>query len=61
MRLGFMWKSLFFAGIFGFALLGESCHSQCKKMSKTNAKLISGKETFGLKNKKFKKQNRKSR
>ncbi len=53
-----MWKSLFFAGVFGLALLGESCHSQCKKMSKTNAKLISGKETFGLKNKKFKKQNR---
>ncbi len=53
-----MVRTLFLAGIFSFALLGESCHSQCKKMSKTNAKLISGKETFGLKNKKFKKQNR---
>ncbi len=52
---------MFFVGIFSLALLGESCNSSCKKMQKTNSKLISGKETFGLKNKKYKKQNRKSR
>jgi hypothetical protein len=53
-----MIRSLFFVAIFSLALLGGSCQSHCKKMSKTNSKLISGKETFGLKNKKFKKQNR---
>jgi hypothetical protein len=53
-----MLRILFFTGIFSLALLGESCQSHCKKMAKTNSKLISGKETFGLKNKKFKKQNR---
>jgi hypothetical protein len=53
-----MVRALFFLSVFGMALLGESCQSSCKKMQKTNGKLISGKETFGLKNKKYKKQNR---
>ena len=51
-------RLLIFTGIFSLALLGESCSSACKKMQKTNGKLISGKEMFGVKNKKFKKQNR---
>jgi hypothetical protein len=53
-----MWRALFFAFVFSLSLLGESCQSSCKKMQKTNGKLISGKETFGVKNKKYKKQNR---
>ena len=52
-------RTLILAFVFAFSLLGESCRSQCKHMEKTNARLISGKETFGLKNKKYKKQNRK--
>lgn len=52
------WRIWFFFGIFSLAILGEGCQSSCKKMQKTNGKLISGKETFGVKNKKFKKQNR---
>lgn len=52
------WRILFFTGIFSLVILSESCHSSCKKMQKTNGKLISGKETFGVKNKKFKKQSR---
>lgn len=43
-----MLRTLFLAGVFTFSLMGQGCQSQCKKMSKTNSKLISGKETFGL-------------
>lgn len=54
-----MIRILTLATLLSFSLLGDGCHSACKKMAKTNGKLISGKETFGLKNKKYKKQNRK--
>jgi hypothetical protein len=55
-----MFRSLFFVAIFSFALMGESCHSACKKMAKTNGKLIAGKESFGMKkNSKYKRKNRK--
>jgi hypothetical protein len=53
-----MRRLVLIAGLFAFSILGNSCHSACKKMAKENGRLISGKETFGLKNKKFKKQNR---
>jgi len=53
-----MIRLLFVAALFSFSLLGSGCHAQCKKVQKNNSRLISGKETFGLKNKKFKKQNR---
>jgi hypothetical protein len=58
MRLLIMRRLLIFIALFCFSLLGNGCHSACKKMAKENGKLIGGKETFGLKNKKFKKQNR---
>jgi hypothetical protein len=35
-----------------------SCMSPCKKMQKTNGKLIAGKEDFGKKTKKYKKKQR---
>jgi len=35
-------------------------HLECRKLEKQNKNLISGKETFGLKNKKYKKKNRKT-
>lgn len=59
--LNYMYRLLILAAVFGFSLMGVGCSSACKKMQKTNSRLISGKETFGMKkNSKFKKQNRRS-
>lgn len=47
-----------------FLLVQSSCslftRSRCPALSKQNKKLISGKETYGVKNNKYKKQNRKA-
>ncbi|MCX6310238.1 MAG: hypothetical protein NT084_01205 [Bacteroidetes bacterium] len=54
-----MRRLLILAGVFSLSLLGDGCHSACKKMAKENGKLISGKESFGMKkNKRMKKKNR---
>lgn len=51
---------LFCTALFCLSLFAESCHSSCKRMSKTNAKLISGKNDFG-KGKESKKYRRKNK
>ena len=53
-------RILFFAAVFILPFMGESCHSSCKKMQKTNGKLISGNYDFGKKkeSKKYKRKNK---
>ena len=53
-------RLLFFTAVFLLPFFGESCHSSCKKMQKTNGKLISGNYDFGKKKeaKKYKRRNK---
>lgn len=49
--------SVFLLGLSG---CGTFSRGRCPGLSKQNKKLISGKETYGVKNNKYKKQNRKA-
>jgi hypothetical protein len=53
-----MLRYLLLSGIFAVSLSLGSCQSQCKKMQKTNNKLIAGNHDFGKKTKKWKKKQR---
>lgn len=46
--------------LFGQSSCGLLTRSRCPALSKQNKRLISGKETYGVKNNKFKKQSRKA-
>lgn len=45
--------------LFAQSSCGLISRSRCPALSKQNKRLISGKETYGVKNKKYKKQSRK--
>lgn len=51
-----MLRVLTFAAVAVFSLSMLSCASPCRKMQRTNAKLISGKETYGKKTGKWKRK-----
>jgi len=53
-----MLRYIVLSGIFMVSLSLGSCQSHCKKMQKTNSKLIAGKEDFGKKTRKYKKKQR---
>jgi hypothetical protein len=56
-----MIRTLILSGLFAFSLSFGACQSHCKKMQKTNQKLIGGNHDFGKKKeaKKYKRMNRK--
>lgn len=53
-----MKRLVLITALFAFSLFAESCQSACKKSAKTNSALLTGQHKFGMKNKKYKKQNR---
>jgi len=55
-----MIRTLILSGLFAFSLSFAGCQSHCKKMQKTNQKLIGGNHDFGKKKeaKKYRRMNR---